>query len=130
MTPHISTAAAAAADDSMRMPRRGWHVSLPCAILWCHVTAAPPPVLSQLPVVSQLHRRCQRHCVQPALPPLRVNAGEAESEDPFAAVDTPQDVAAATGKLCMVCMDAPRNCRLRPCMHAALCTECAQVGVG
>eukprot|EP00967_Tisochrysis_lutea_P079627 scaffold109039_cov22-Tisochrysis_lutea.AAC.2 len=59
------------------------------------------------------------------LPRLRVESELVESDDPFAAVDTPNDVAAAN-KLCSVCMDSERNCRLRPCMHAALCTECAQ----
>ena len=28
---------------------------------------------------------------------------------------------------CVVCMDAPCNTRLRPCMHSLLCEECAEV---
>lgn len=28
-------------------------------------------------------------------------------------------------KICVVCMDEERGCRLHPCMHAALCVECA-----
>lgn len=28
-------------------------------------------------------------------------------------------------KCCMICMEERRNCRLHPCMHAALCTSCA-----
>ncbi|KAJ9506655.1 hypothetical protein QJQ45_003958 [Haematococcus lacustris] len=54
--------------------------------------------------------------------------GEGEEEDPFAGLDTPKsDSAAGRGpaKLCLVCLDAARGCRLRPCMHTALCLSCA-----
>ncbi|KAG2499493.1 hypothetical protein HYH03_002440 [Edaphochlamys debaryana] len=50
-----------------------------------------------------------------------------EDEDAFAGVDTPKSTPSpSVRKLCMVCMDAERECRLRPCMHAALCVECAE----
>eukprot|EP00198_Chlamydomonas_reinhardtii_P008841 XP_001698178.1 predicted protein [Chlamydomonas reinhardtii] len=47
---------------------------------------------------------------------------EAERLDP----ENAQVRALKIQKLCMVCMDAERECRLRPCMHAALCVECAE----
>ncbi|KAG2441593.1 hypothetical protein HXX76_003214 [Chlamydomonas incerta] len=51
----------------------------------------------------------------------------ASEEDAFAGVDTPKSTPSpSVKKLCMVCMDAERECRLRPCMHAALCVECAE----
>ncbi|KXZ52385.1 hypothetical protein GPECTOR_9g429 [Gonium pectorale] len=48
-------------------------------------------------------------------------------EDAFAGADTPKSTPSpSVRKLCMVCMDAERECRLRPCFHAALCVECAE----
>lgn len=46
-----------------------------------------------------------------------------EELDPFASFDTPT---VEQVKLCMVCMDRPRDCRLLPCLHAGLCFSCAQ----
>lgn len=46
-------------------------------------------------------------------------------EDPFAGLDTPMSTRDFK-KACMICMDKDRGCRLRPCLHAALCVECAQ----
>mmetsp|Transcript_40738 Transcript_40738/g.103185 ORF Transcript_40738/g.103185 Transcript_40738/m.103185 type:complete len:386 (-) Transcript_40738:269-1426(-) len=50
---------------------------------------------------------------------------EAEEGD-----DTVSDVFASPckhreRKICVVCMDEDRGCRLQPCMHAALCVDCA-----
>jgi len=53
-------------------------------------------------------------------------AGDAdEAEDPFAGLDTPTSARNAV-KQCMICMDAERGCRLRPCLHAALCVSCGE----
>eukprot|EP00955_Chlamydomonas_euryale_P118105 366519-Chlamydomonas_euryale.AAC.11 len=46
-------------------------------------------------------------------------------DDPFAGLDTPHTTTRRGAKVCMVCMDKERGCRLQPCLHAALCVECA-----
>lgn len=57
---------------------------------------------------------------------FRVDTGISTSgDDPFSAFDTPKAGEQKVIKMCMVCMDVPRNCRLRPCLHACLCIECA-----
>ncbi|GLI69468.1 hypothetical protein VaNZ11_014086 [Volvox africanus] len=53
--------------------------------------------------------------------------GGGDDEDAFAGLDTPKSTPSpSVRKLCMVCMDSERECRLRPCMHAALCVACAE----
>ncbi|GAX81603.1 hypothetical protein CEUSTIGMA_g9031.t1 [Chlamydomonas eustigma] len=52
---------------------------------------------------------------------------EGEVGDPFSGLDTPTHGGdGGARKLCMVCMDQDRGCRLKPCHHAALCVECAE----
>ncbi|MEW5320111.1 MAG: hypothetical protein WDW38_011209 [Sanguina aurantia] len=51
-------------------------------------------------------------------------AAHPNEEDAFADVETPKDLSLLQ-KLCMVCMETERGCRLRPCMHSALCMQCA-----
>ncbi|MEW5304400.1 MAG: hypothetical protein WDW36_007011 [Sanguina aurantia] len=51
-------------------------------------------------------------------------AAHPTEEDAFADVETPKDLSLLQ-KLCMVCMETERGCRLRPCMHSALCMQCA-----
>ncbi|KAG1660742.1 hypothetical protein FOA52_010616 [Chlamydomonas sp. UWO 241] len=52
------------------------------------------------------------------------DASEHDDDDPFAGLDTPM-ATRNLNKVCMVCMDKPRGTRLRPCLHSALCVECA-----
>ncbi|GIL74778.1 hypothetical protein Vretimale_2401 [Volvox reticuliferus] len=59
--------------------------------------------------------------------PGSVAGGGGDEEDAFAGLDTPKSTPSpSVRKLCMVCMDLERECRLRPCMHAALCVACAE----
>eukprot|EP00798_Chlamydomonas_sp_ICE-L_P017032 gene17032-23324_t len=48
-------------------------------------------------------------------------------DTPFDGLDTPKNGTDGTKhKLYLVCLDNERSCRLRPCLHAALCVECAE----
>ena len=42
------------------------------------------------------------------------------------AAPAPQPEAEAEGSLCVVCMDAPKNHFIRPCMHMCTCEACTQ----
>ena len=100
---------------------------------YTHVNAHPQPTHVHTHTHTHTHTNTHTnththtHTQGSSLPHLLIHSEvESLSEDPFAAVDTPNDVAGTNKKLCTVCMDNERSCRLRPCMHAALCTQCAQ----
>lgn len=58
---------------------------------------------------------------------LNVERADGADPDAFASFDTPKSTPSPSiRKVCMVCMDSERECRLRPCMHASLCVECAE----
>jgi hypothetical protein len=42
------------------------------------------------------------------------------------AAPAPQPEAEAEGSLCVVCMDAPKQYAIRPCMHMCTCEACTQ----